>query len=146
MSLQHPSGHFITSSIKLSEILITISGFIAFSGRYYIIGCYMASFIKVRRWCSFTNLDDFLYAGGADHVGVRVEADLVHDGAVTLQDHECPVHHTASWKDEHVAGLFNVKLRHQHKHMTSLQQTQQRLFDLLLSIPRVWNMAVMLCS
>lgn len=146
MSLQYQSGHFITFSIKLSEILITILCFIAFSGKYYIIRCYMASFIKVQRWRSFTNLDDFLYAGGADHVSVRVEADLVHDRAVTLQDHECPVHHTASWKDKHIEGLFNVKLRHKHNHMTSLLQTQQRLFDLLLSIPQVWNMAVMLCS
>lgn len=56
----------------------------------------------------FTHLDDLLHARGADHVGVRVEANLVHDGAVALQDHESPVHHTtrASFTDKQNAGLF----------------------------------------
>lgn len=49
-----------------------------------------------------SHLDDFLHPWRADHVGVRVEANLVHNGAVTLQDHEGPVHHTtrASFKRE----------------------------------------------
>lgn len=33
---------------------------------------------------SLTDLDDFLHTGGADHVSVRVEADLVHYRAVAL--------------------------------------------------------------
>lgn len=58
----------------------------------------------------FTHLDDLLHARGADHVGVRVEANLVHDGAVALQDHESPVHHTtrASFTDKQNAGLLMV--------------------------------------
>ena len=42
-----------------------------------------------------THLDDFLHARGADHVGVRVEAHLVHDGPMALQDHERTVYHPA---------------------------------------------------
>lgn len=51
---------------------------------------------------SFTYLDDFLHTGGADHVCVRVEADLVDYGAVTLQDHESSVNNTtrASLKEK----------------------------------------------
>lgn len=44
----------------------------------------------------FTHLDDFFHTRGADHVCVRVEADLVDDGAVALEDHERAVHHAAS--------------------------------------------------
>lgn len=49
-----------------------------------------------------SHLDDFLHPRRADHVGVRVEANLVHNGAVALQDHEGPVHHAtrASFKRE----------------------------------------------
>lgn len=50
--------------------------------------------LQTQQRYSYTDLDDFLHARGADHVGVRVEADLVHYGAVTLQDHEGPVHHS----------------------------------------------------
>lgn len=51
---------------------------------------------------SSTDLDDLLHARGADHVGLRVEANLVHDGAVALQDHEGTVDHAAraSWKTQ----------------------------------------------
>lgn len=43
---------------------------------------------------------------------MRVEANLVHYGAVTLQDHERPVYHTtrATLKEEHDMGLSNVTL------------------------------------
>lgn len=41
---------------------------------------------------------------------MRVEADLVHYGAVPLQDHESPVHHTAraSLKGKTQCGFLNV--------------------------------------
>lgn len=69
---------------------------------------FLSSFREKQLCCISTYLDDFLHARRADHVGVRVEANLVHYGAVTLQDHERPVYHTAgaSFKGEHDVGLF----------------------------------------
>ena len=48
-----------------------------------------------------TDLDDLLHARGAHHVRVRVEPDLVDDGAVALQNHEGTVHHApwATWAE-----------------------------------------------
>lgn len=84
---------------------------------------------------------------------MRVEANLVHYGAVTLQDHESPVYHTtrASLKEEHDVGLFIVTLADKIRELRvtemqvcdkdSLKQThtaiqrQPRLFNLLPDIP-----------
>lgn len=41
-----------------------------------------------------TNLNDLLHPRGADHVRVRVKADLIHDGPMTFQNHKSPVHHS----------------------------------------------------
>lgn len=59
-----------------------------------------------------SHLDDFLHPWRADHVGVRVEANLVHNGAVALQDHEGPVHHAtrASFKRETMTQVVVVFL------------------------------------
>ncbi len=41
-----------------------------------------------------TNLNDLLHPRGADHVRVRVKADLIDDGPMTFQNHKRPVHHS----------------------------------------------------
>lgn len=70
------------------------------------------TFLTAQPWCSLTDLDDFLYARRADHVGVWVEADLVHYGAVTLQDHESAIHHAPrpSLKAKTQCGCVNETL------------------------------------